>query len=77
MENDTKIFTLSLLIASYFMYNSVGNIDERSLSELEMVTALSKTIKTDNKLTDRDNQEILYRFMPKFLWILRDFTLKI
>lgn len=26
-ENDTKIFTLSLLIASYFMYNSVGNID--------------------------------------------------
>jgi hypothetical protein len=77
VENDTKIFTLSLLIASYFMYNSVGNIDERSLSELEMVTALSKTIKTDNKLTDRDNQEILYRFMPKFLWILRDFTLKI
>lgn len=77
VENDTKIFTLALLIASYFIYNSVGNIDERSLSELEMVTALSKTIKSDNKLTERDNQESLYRFMPKFLWLLRDFTLKI
>jgi hypothetical protein len=42
-----------------------------------MVTALSKTIKADNKLNDRDNQESLYRYMPKFLWILRDFTLKI
>lgn len=31
IENDTKIFTLSLLIASYFIYNSIGSIDERSL----------------------------------------------
>lgn len=42
-----------------------------------MITALSKTIKTDSKLTDRENQESIYRFMPKFLWVLRDFTLKI
>ena len=77
VENDTKIFTLALLISSYFIYNSVGSIDERSLSELEMVTALSKTIKTDGKLSERDNQESLHRYMPKFLWVLRDFTLKI
>ena len=76
-DNDAKIFTLSLLISSYFIYNSVGSIDERSLSDLEMVTALSKTIKTDSRLSERDNQESLHRFMPKFLWILRDFTLKI
>jgi hypothetical protein len=42
-----------------------------------MVTALSKTIKADAKLTERDNNDNLHRFMPKFLWILRDFTLKI
>jgi hypothetical protein len=77
VQNDTKIFTLAVLISSYFIYNSVGSIDERSLSELEMITALSKQIKTDEKLNDRDNQENLYRFMPKFLWLLRDFTLKI
>jgi len=27
IENDTKIFTLALLIASYFIYNSLGSID--------------------------------------------------
>ncbi len=42
-----------------------------------MVTALSKTIKADARLTQRDNNDSLHRFMPKFLWILRDFTLKI
>lgn len=45
-ENDTKIFTLAVLISSFFIYNSVGSIDERSLGELEMVTALSKKIRT-------------------------------
>ena len=77
VENDTKIFTLALLISSYFIYNSVGSIDERSLSELEMVTALSRTIRTDGKLSERDNQESLHKYMPKFMWVLRDFTLKI
>ena len=33
-DNDTKIFTLAVLISSFFMYNSVGSIDERSISEL-------------------------------------------
>ena len=31
-DNDAKIFTLSLLISSYLVYNSVGCIDERSIS---------------------------------------------
>jgi hypothetical protein len=39
--------TLSLLISSYFVFNSIGNIDERSISELEMVTALSQHIRAD------------------------------
>lgn len=33
-ENDTKIFTLAVLISTYFIYNSVGSIDERSISEI-------------------------------------------
>lgn len=49
-ENDAKIFTLSLLISSYLVYNSVGSIDERSISELEMVTALSQHLKADEQL---------------------------
>jgi hypothetical protein len=33
-ENDTKVFTLAVLISTYFIYNSVGSIDERSVSEI-------------------------------------------
>ena len=33
-DNDTKIFMMALLLSSYFIYNSVGSIDERALSEL-------------------------------------------
>jgi hypothetical protein len=33
-ENDAKIFTLSLLISSYLVFNTVGSIDERSISDL-------------------------------------------
>ena len=55
----------------------MGSIDERSLSELEMVTALGRQIRSDEKLGDRQNQESLYQYMPKFMWLLRDFTLNI
>lgn len=67
--------TLAVLISSFFIYNSVGSIDESALGELEMVTALSKRIKTgDEGETDAAQ---LGRFMPKFLWLLRDFMLQI
>lgn len=65
------------MISSYLVYNSVGCIDERSISELEMVTALSQHLRADERLNDRENQEELYRYMPKFIWLLRDVTLKI
>jgi hypothetical protein len=41
-----------------------------------MVTALSKKIKTGDDLEANDPAQIS-RFMPKFLWLLRDFMLKI
>lgn len=42
-----------------------------------MVTALSQHIRADERLNDRENQEELYRYMPKLIWVLRDVTLKI
>ena len=72
-NNDTKIFTIALLLSTYFIYNSVGTINEVALSELEMVTTLSKYIKTGAGSADNDQ---IHRFMPKFMWLLRDFTLK-
>lgn len=42
--NDAKVFTLANLISSYLMFNSVGSIDEKSISELNVITQLSKNI---------------------------------
>jgi hypothetical protein len=75
-ENDTKIFTIALLLSTYFIYNSVGTINEAALSELEMVTTLSKYIKTGEASGAVDSEQI-HRFMPKFMWLLRDFMLKL
>ena len=61
---------MAVLISSYLIYNSVGNIDERSINELEMVTALSKQIQTGD-----EGVELSYH-MPKFMWLLRDFMLE-
>jgi hypothetical protein len=41
-----------------------------------MVTALSKKIKVGDLEANTDPSQ-LTRFMPKFLWLLRDFMLKI
>ena len=76
-DNDAKIFTMALLLSSYFIYNSVGSIDERSLSELEMITSMGRQVRNDDSLSERENQESLHKYMPKFMWVLRDFTLNI
>jgi hypothetical protein len=74
-NNDVKVFTLANLIASYLIFNSVGAIDEKSIGELNVVTQLSKNIILEEHSDLRNNEENLYRYMPKFLWVIRDFTL--
>lgn len=68
--HDAKIFTLAILISSYFIFNSVGAIDEMSIGQLNLVTTLSRNIAVGN-------EEALYNYMPKFMWLLRDFVLEI
>lgn len=41
---DTKIFTLTVLLSSFFVFNQVGVIDEAAISNLSLVTALAKNI---------------------------------
>ncbi len=36
-----KVFLLAMLLSSYFIYNSVGNIDERAVQSLSLVVQLS------------------------------------
>lgn len=44
-NHDTKIFALTLLFSSLFIYNSVGSIDENTLSGLGVIVNLSKHLK--------------------------------
>ena len=41
-NHDIRIFTLAILLSSYFLYNSVGGIDESALQNLNFVINLSK-----------------------------------
>lgn len=69
---DSKIFALVVLISSLFIYNTVGNIDEKSIGELALAAHLSTAIATNSKL---DTEKTIMGLAPKFIWCLRDFTL--
>ena len=75
-NHDTKIFMLALLLWSLLLYNSIGTIDENALNNLSLVVNLSKSLQLSNKGGDDDLNELAKHF-PSFLWILRDFSLKL
>ena len=77
-NHDIRIFTLSILLSSYFIYNSIGSIDENALQNLNFVINLSKYIKLkDNDTNEETQPEELANLFPSFLWILRDFSLQL
>jgi hypothetical protein len=39
-NSDTKIFLLALLLSSFFIYNSVGSIDEKAINGLSLVVCV-------------------------------------
>ena len=69
---DSKIFALIVLISSLFIYNTNGNIDEKSISDLALAAHLSNTVAV-NSIEDKDL--IISELAPKFIWVLRDFVL--
>lgn len=77
-NHDAKIFSLAILMSSLFIYNSVGSIDEKSISQLSLTTTLSKNIALSaNKKSAEHDESALAKFTPKFIWLLRDFTLEL
>lgn len=74
-SHDTRIFALALLISSYFIYNSVGSIDETALQNLSLVANLTKHIQI--KSNGSDSYEDFGQYFPQFLWVVRDFTLQL
>ena len=76
-NHDIRIFTLAILLSSYFIYNSVGGIDESALQNLNFVIKLSNYIKLKNNDNNESDPEELANLFPSFLWVLRDFSLQL
>jgi hypothetical protein len=39
-NHDTKIFLMALLLCSYFIYNSMGTIDENAINNLSLIVLI-------------------------------------
>lgn len=76
-NHDAKIFLLALLLSSLIIYNSVGTIDETALNNLSLVINLSKKVQLRNRSESAEDIDELAAIFPSFLWVLRDFTLKL
>jgi hypothetical protein len=74
-NHDIKIFTLAVLLSSYFIYNSMGSIDENAIQSLSFVINLSKNIQLKGK--QESDPEDLSALFPSFLWLVRDFSLQL
>ena len=74
-QQDLIILALALLISSTFMFNSMGAIDERSISKLAFVTQLSSHLHITQG--GADTSKDFETYFPHFVWILRDFSLQL
>ena len=74
-ETDNKIFVLSLLLSSLFLYNTKGVIDRDAIKKLAIMTDLSNFI--NSNIDDSQNVDTLYLNSPDFIWTVRDFFLNL
>lgn len=77
-NHDVRIFSLAILLSSYFIYNSMGSIDENALQSLSLVVQLTKhiQIKSNGMSQDVDPEEYS-KYFPSFMWVVRDFSLQL
>ena len=77
-QHDCCIFALALLLSSSFLYNSVGTISETAIENLSLVVNLTKFIRVKSSADgDEEDGKDFAHYFPKFLWIVRDFTLQV
>ena len=76
-NHDIKIFTLAILSASVFIYNSVGSIDENAIQNLSLVINLTKNIQLSANPDEDEDPEDLAQYFPTFFWVVRDFALQL
>ena len=74
-EHDVRIFTMGLLLSSIFIYNSVGAIDESSIQSLSLMTKICQHVRVHANQEATESE--LAPHFPEFMWVLRDFSLRI
>ena len=62
-----------MFLSSFLIYNSIGSIDEKALDSLSLMINLNKQLQKNNE----DIFEELMKTFPSFLWVLRDFSLRL
>eukprot|EP00201_Polytomella_parva_P018309 CAMPEP_0175050852 /NCGR_PEP_ID=MMETSP0052_2-20121109/7477_1 /TAXON_ID=51329 ORGANISM="Polytomella parva, Strain SAG 63-3" /NCGR_SAMPLE_ID=MMETSP0052_2 /ASSEMBLY_ACC=CAM_ASM_000194 /LENGTH=724 /DNA_ID=CAMNT_0016315077 /DNA_START=265 /DNA_END=2440 /DNA_ORIENTATION=+ len=72
-QYSTQIFSLAVLLSSLFLYNQMGGIDESALDRLSLVTEMTKHI----RVKAGEGEDRIGEFSPSFLWLLRDFYLRL
>ena len=65
-DQGAKLLSVALVLASLFVFNSVGSIDEVALSDLGVVATVASALRCDDLWEP-----------PELLWALRDFTLRL
>jgi hypothetical protein len=77
-NHDVRIFSLAILLSSFFIYNSAGSIDENALQQLSLVINLTNhiQIKAGGVREEQDPEEYA-QYFPSFMWVVRDFTLQL
>ena len=79
--HDARIFTLSLLLSSVFLYNSTGALDETTMQTLSLMSKVTASVKMNTAMSDEDDKDNkspgVAAHMPAFFWVLRDFSLRL
>ena len=86
---DARIFALALLLSSFFVYNSVGVIDGAAIAKLSYVAQLTRVIKVRAggggggsgagaaAAAKEDPGTEFAQHFPSFMWVVRDFAVKL
>eukprot|EP01083_Nonionella_stella_P120541 361264_1 len=73
-HNDMQLMVITLLISSYFIYNTKGAFDAPALDEIKFILELTKNIHTAPN--QKGNGLDFKKFFPIFMWLLRDVHLE-
>ena len=69
----SKLLALILIISSFFIYNTMGEINSNSLNDLELLIHLGDSIGINENI---NKDKLISEICPKFIWAMRDFNLK-